>query len=190
AGGGDDSVVLDFGAGLFENAQGGVKFHIDGGAGQDGLTVLGTRGRDVFDLGMKRGVAVINLNGDAEVDAVAENQEEFRVYGRGADDTLNAGGSEVVGAPFAFAVTLSGGDGNDQTVGGAAVTTHEGGAGDDLMVGGPSVDEYVFTGGGLGADTIVDAGGQNNIAIFGDPNGGRGSGFIGPIRLNLGQTTE
>src|SRR5262249_5378125 len=136
-GDGDDAITIDQTDGTFVQPNGNeVQINIDGGPGDhDNFMLYGTPGNDVIDIGMTADTPAFNLNGDVDIDVIVTSAEEFRIFGQAGDDTLNAGGSSVVGDPFATAVALFGGDGNDTTIGGAYVSSHIGGAGNDTMIG-------------------------------------------------------
>jgi Ca2+-binding RTX toxin-like protein len=64
----------------------------------------------------------------------------------------------------------------------------EGGIDDDLMFGQGGNDTYIFSGGGLGEDTIIEAGDNDETGAVNDLHDTLDfSGFIGSVKLDLGQ---
>jgi Ca2+-binding RTX toxin-like protein len=202
-GDGIDAVTLDlsggaFGPGFTPEAGGSSEIEIavdTGDTPQDGITVRGSAGDDVIDLGITGPTRAINLNGDDDADLTATGGNvEYRVYAGAGSDRVNAGGGPAVGGPFQ-GLTLDGGAGDDTLVGGGegmftTFNTFEGGPGNDLMVGSSALDRYFFTGAHLGHDTVSDVADQNNDTLIFCDFGGIGvGGFAGPVNLNLGLTT-
>ncbi|WP_417624700.1 calcium-binding protein [Paremcibacter congregatus] len=96
-----------------------------------------------------------NLYGDLGADTLEGGADNDSLYGGDGSDTLrgDAGNDALYGE--AGNDTLEGGDGDDILYGGAGSDILKGGLGDDL---------YIF-GANDGADTIIDAGGINEIAF-------------------------
>lgn len=131
--------------------------------------------------------------------------QSISVDAQGSDDSVDLSLVDV-GHGFSginSAVTLLGGAGNDVLTGSAyadsisgddGYDTIIGGAGDDSMTGGAGGDRYVFSGTGLGSDTVVEAdssGEQDIMNLYTlasidilDFNGITGSG----ITINAGST--
>lgn len=183
----DDAVTLDFGNGLFVRPDGSeVKVTVDaGGPGHDRFTLRGTAGNDTFDLGTAGGVGAVNLNADADADITLVNLDELYVHGGGGKDQLSGAGGAVVGGPWAAGLALYGGPGDDTLIGGAGVNHLQGDGGNDTLIGGPTLDRYAFSGGNLGADTVVDTPGQNNTLLFGGLAAAGIPDFAGPVTVDL-----
>ncbi len=123
--------------------------------------VLGSNAADNI-VGNTGNNILIGLNGDDVIDGGAGN------------DTLDGGvGNDL----------LIGGTGDDSVLGGVGNDTLNGGAGDDTLVGGSGSDRYLFTGTGLGSDSISEPTG----GIDGDTLDFSLAGFA--ININLGLTT-
>lgn len=170
AGGDDDLVTVD---GTFAGAD-----TLDGGAGNDTLSLLPTDNRSLI-VNMDTGV----------VDDGQSGTQQFANF-----ENLGTGGGNDSGTVGANLITTSGGndtvaggDGNDTLDGGDGADRLSGGVGNDLLIGG-SGDDSVSGGGGndtveggAGNDTIDGAFG-NDLLIGGDGNdtilGGAGNDTI------------
>lgn len=149
---GDQTVILDFGAGTFApGVSGAAGIAIDLGAGtDDALKIVGTSGADNLVCGS----AGIAINADAFVDITASNVEAFVISLGDGDDALTGAGNAATGnAAFATALTVYGGAGNDTLRGGAGDDTLSGGAGNDTFVMGAGPDGADALNGGPGTDT-------------------------------------
>lgn len=124
------------------------------------LTVIGTTKNDTI---------VVSLSKDGETITVSESSgSRFR---RSAPAKSSFSASEVTsvvidagagndkvslrgarGTPFSIAASISGGDGDDDLIGGSGDDSISGGAGDDKLVGGEGVDTL---NGGDGDDLII-----------------------------------
>lgn len=101
------------------------------------------------------------------VDPATQRGKTVSLRTRQLIDTLNSV-EAAIGSAFADELrgnakqsnTLSGGDGDDLLVGGNAGDVLNGGMGNDKLIGGKGNDNFIYRKGD-GADTIVDAGGQN-----------------------------
>src|SRR5262245_37270466 len=186
-----DNVTIDFTNGLFlQNNGGEVKFQVDGGGhDHDYFNIKGSKGDDHIDLGTMDGFGVVDFNADGDIDITLQNLEEFYIRGGDGNDEIDAGGNASIGFAFAFGLGLYGQAGNDTLTGGGNVNLFEGGQGNDTMNGGATLDKYMFSGGALGADTIVDTAGQNNALSFGNLSGLGIPNFAGPVVVDL-RTTD
>ena len=162
---GDQTLILDFGGGLFAtgvSGSAGITVNLGTGTG-DALKVIGTTGRETFVLGSLG----ISLNNDGFVDVTAANVEQFVVSLDDGDDTLSGAGNATTGAAFPTAITVFGGAGNDTLRGGAGDDTLNGGAGNDTFTNG---DGVVFDGndtmiGGAGSDTADYSARTANLVV-------------------------
>lgn len=103
----------------------------------------------------------------------------------------NEGNDTIIGGPNTEFIDggadddfLVGGGGNDTILGGPGNDSIDGGAGDDSLVGGSGSDTFIFSGAGLGSDTIVEAAGNvdNDWLDF--------SGFTaGGVNIDLSQSS-
>jgi len=122
---GDQTLIFDFGGGLFATGVSGtpgIAVDLGGGSG-DALKLIGTTGHDDLVLG----TTGISLNNDTTVDLTATHVETFVISLDDGDDSLSGAGNATTGAAFPTAFTVYGGAGND---------TLRGGAGDDTLYGG------------------------------------------------------
>ena len=150
---GDQTLILDFRGGLFgagTSAGPGITIDLGGEATLDALKVIGTPGADAFVFG----AAGISLNPDAFLDVTMTHVEQWVVnLDAGNDSFSGMGNTATGGAPFASALAIFGGEGNDTLRGGTAADTYMGGNGDDTFVGGPAADGGDTLSGGAGVDT-------------------------------------
>ncbi len=124
--GGIDALTLDLAGGAFgpgaevePTGTSEIEFAINLGAGADELTLGGTSGKDELSIG----VGGTNLNSDNDVDATLSGVDAIMILAGGNDDTLDAGGDSVVGAPSPLPITADGDAGADDLVGGNATTS-------------------------------------------------------------------
>lgn len=146
------------------------KLVINGGAGDDVITVSGTRavpatlnggdGNDILTGGIGNDV----INGGNGNDTLDGGAGKDQISGGAGADTITGG---------AGADTIHGNDGNDNINGGAGDDTLYGDAGDDTLQGGDGNDR-VF--GGSGNDTLLGGAGRDRI------DGGRGSDTLYTVR--------
>ncbi len=164
-GGDDDGNDLLFGE------DGDDELH--GGAGSDGLFGGDDDGNDLL----------FGEDGDDVLDGGAGNDGLFGgdddgndlLFGEDGDDVLHGGAGND---------GLFGGDdaGNDLLFGEAGNDMLAGGAGPDQLDGGAGNDTYLFIGGGLGSDLVVEAANLDADTLdF--------SGFIGAVTVDLALTT-
>ena len=166
-----------------------------GGNGDDVLRLMGYSGDDDFNVSVDSSL-VSGLGGDTVVidhdpsyaTILAENIEVLDVQGGAGNNSLYV--SDDLGQAGVFAISFTGGDGNDTlygwnqsssvgitATGGAGDDTLYGGSGDDTLMGGAGND-YIEgdpgndqIDGGTGDDTIVWRNGDGNDQI----DGGAGS---------------
>lgn len=152
--------------------------YLDGGAGEDLLTLEAISGQSVYfvvdsmgqvDDGMLstiRNFEVFHVFGQGRADDFIalwdgnDTAEGFAgndtLYGGGGSDRLRGGaGDDGLGGGDG-ADTLNGGGGNDLIYGDGGDDRLRGGLGDDTMWGGAGADRFIFTAGDGGGDLIVD----------------------------------
>ena len=124
----------------------------DGGEGNDSLTiddmdtsVIGGAGLDKVTVSGATGSVTLNLT-DGEIETVLATASTFA-------NTFDATGA-------AWAVSITGGSGNDTIIGGNLNDMLTGGAGDDSISGGEGNDALT---GGLGADKLFGDGGNDTL---------------------------
>ena len=171
---GDQTLLLDYGAGLFArgtSTRAGAIVAL--GDGTDGLRLLGSAGADTWTAG----AAGFALDGDAFLDVTASGVEDTIItLGAGAD-TFSAAGSTTTGAALATAITIYGSAGADSLRGGAGADTVDGGDDADVLRGGTASDGADVLRGGPGIDT-VDYGSRTapiTAALDGTANDGEAS---------------
>jgi hypothetical protein len=176
--GGSDTVTMTVGV------SGPVMFDVDGGDGPDVVRYSGTAGPDQIQLARNGDDVATFAPGTALLDTTAV--ERLIVAGLGGADTIAAGN----GLATLTALTLDGGDGDDDVRGGDGADTLLGGDGNDHVDGnigadrallGPGDDRFQWDPGdgsdvveGQGGDDALDFNGSNigeEIAV--SANGGR-----------------
>ena len=138
----------------------------DGGAGTDTLTVTVSAKAKNLDLGLTRGVEVLDLgsgfltgtNGAdvfdlRGVDSVINDVNAINL--QSGNDTFHGSADRDRVQGGNGADTLNGGLGNDALSGGAGADVLNGGAGNDRLTGGGAGDTFVYDG---GDDLITDFG--------------------------------
>jgi Ca2+-binding RTX toxin-like protein len=149
---GDQTLILDYGGGLFaigSKTAAGVTVDLGGQTGADAVKVIGTPGVDNFVAG----AAGIALNSDAFVDITLANVEELVFSLDDGDDTFSGAGNATTGAAYGAAIVVYGGNGNDTLRGGDGNDTLYGGAGNDLFLTGAVADGNDALHGGADTDT-------------------------------------
>ena len=150
---------------------------LEGAAGTDALN--GDAGVDLLDGGigddaLDGGDGNDRLFGRLGNDRLLGGNDDDELYGEEGNDTLEGGSG---------ADTLVGGIGDDTLIGGDGADTLTGGAGNDTLEGGDGGDAYIFAGGELGADNIIENFGTGGRDLLNFAT------FAGPVTLNLGLTT-
>jgi Ca2+-binding RTX toxin-like protein len=199
----NDVLTLDMSGGAFapgftpEGDPAEIEFVVDSGnTPQDTLTILGTPGDDVIELGLTGDVRTVNLNGDADADLIAFGEYlEFRVDGGLGNDVIDGSGNRVVGGTFqGFTLyggagndTLAGEGGNDNLFGEGGNDSLDGGTGDDYQVGGIGDDSLLGRSGddtlrGSAGNDVMDGGAGVDFLYGGDGNdkllGGAGDDWL------------
>ncbi len=142
------------------------------------MTINAGDGNDTVDVSA---VAVAGLVASGEIgdDLLVGSSSDDTLSGGDGADTLNSDGgndslSGGIGADNINGGTgndsIDGGDNNDTLIGDAGNDTLIGGLGDNSLQGGTNDDIYVFTGAGLGTNTVDDetsGGGTDTIDISG-----------------------
>lgn len=123
----------------------------DGGAQQDGLTLVATGATKIVVSG-NAGLALVNTGNTKVV-----NFDASGVTATGADGTVTFASANTTASA---AVSIKGGAGNDTLTGNAGMDTIVGGAGDDTINGGLNND--VLTG-GAGKDLFI----QTDVSVSG-----------------------
>jgi Ca2+-binding RTX toxin-like protein len=185
-GGGNDIIYGGTGTSSDTVGGGGAGDVIFGGAGRDTIRTGGgddvIYGDDGIDTVEVTADADLTATGDAAAATVAGGGMVKTLFG--VEVVVLAGGpgdNRLDAAGFAGPVALSGGAGNDTLLGGPGDDTLEGGAGDDRLGGGEGADTYLFPGGDLGGDTVVEDGDDPGDELS-------FNGFAGPVTLDLGST--
>jgi Ca2+-binding RTX toxin-like protein len=170
-GGGNDRIVGDRGADTMNGGSGDDTLVWNNGDGSD--TINGDDGRD--DVEVNGAVAdgdvfTVNPNG-ARIKFDRTNLVPFTLD-IGSAETMHANGgggndSVTIGDVGAFAVTASGGPGDDTLTGGPSADTLLGGSGDDTITGGGGLDVIQ---GDDGDDTVNVRDNTADVARGGDGN--------------------
>ncbi len=183
--------TLTGGAGSDTLTGGAGNDSLDGGAGDDTYafvtntqldsdTVADSAGLDrLYFVGSTNNVAVSlglttqqTVNANLKLTLLSATALE-NIYGGSGNDTLTGN---------TFNNSLVGGDGNDILSGGIGNDALYGQGGDDSLDGGTQDDRYLFlTTTQLGADTVADGGGTDELYFVGSTNG---------VAVNLGLTTQ
>lgn len=143
----------------FEDASGPgdvaeIDFTVDLGGGSNALTLSGGADPDHLVLG----TTGINLTGDDDSDVAIIGSLAMELRGNSGADYLSAAGGFGTGDPVSFAVTLNGGNGDDELHGGGGADNLLGGNDKDSMYGNSGAD--VLNGGN--GDDIEDGGPGND----------------------------
>lgn len=149
----NEKVIFDllpgsFGSTIF-SATGGVT--VDMGTGTDSFMIRGTAAADKFQAGNSAaGETYFDLTNDNKADIRVIGSDSFSVSMLGGADTFTAAGGAISAAhilstvtalvPMTTAITVFGGDGNDQLQGGDGNDSLWGGAGDDTFKTATSAD--------------------------------------------------
>ena len=184
-----DENVLSGGPGT-DTLRGGQGTNLlDGGPDADVMS--GGSGVDYLDYSSRTNPVTVDFDGDdgeaGEGDSVGESIEF--ILGGAGNDTLSAGGSNVVGlyggagddtlqamsSPSTDVQFADGGPGDDELVGGSFIDFLLGGDGADTLRGGAGPDELA---GGAGRDLVrgengedaVSGGGGNDVVVGGGGN--------------------
>jgi len=130
---------------------------LDGGTGDDRVHIASSSAIDVsLD---SAGTVVVTGDGTETLIGI-----ESLSVGSGHDTLTGDGGANLLFAGFGDDTVfgsnggdlLAGQDGNDTVFGGGGGDTIIGGDGSDTFTGGTGADTFVYSGGGLGTDTISD----------------------------------
>jgi hypothetical protein len=147
--GGEDTLAMAVGA-----ASGPVPVNFDGGEAQDVVHYNGTAGPDEIPVVANGAEASVAPAGTSRLDALAES---LVVSGLDGADTITAVGNL---APLT-AITMNGGDGNDQLLGSNGNDQLLGGGGDDFVDGNQGADTALL---GDGNDHFQwDPGDSNDV---------------------------
>jgi Ca2+-binding RTX toxin-like protein len=95
------------------------------------------------------GLTITDLKANPIANVVLSGFPRAIITGGDGGDTIDASG-------FTGAAVLIGGAGNDCLVGGAGPDTLQGGTSDDTLIGNGGQDDFVFTNGVLGRDTVKE----------------------------------
>ncbi|MFO1005163.1 MAG: choice-of-anchor D domain-containing protein [Planctomycetaceae bacterium] len=180
-GAGNDSLIGNGGNDVLTGGLGVDSF--DGGDDNDSLTI------DNFDTSVNGGagldrVTVTGATGAVNLNLTTGQIETVIASSSAFDNLFDASGA-------AWAVSITGGSGNDTLIGGNLNDTLTGGAGDDSLVGNGGNDTLT---GGLGADAFDGGADNDSLTIDNDDtsvNGGSGldrvtvTGATGAVNLNL-----
>ncbi|MEO8475940.1 MAG: hypothetical protein ABI572_02675 [Actinomycetota bacterium] len=150
-----------------------IEIYVSLGGGTDSLRVMGGNQRDSIVAGTT-GQPRINLNageGDT-VDydlSVMDNVELLAIDGNGRADSISATGSFGTGSVLRRAITIAGGDGNDNLTGGAGadVLTDKTGTGDADVLIGKGGGDTLSTRDGDGRDRAIGGPGTDTCAVDG-----------------------
>ena len=180
-GSGNDSLIGNDGNDSLTGGLGADSF--DGGADNDSLTIENLDTSVVGGLGLDR-VTVTGATGAVNLNLTAGQIETVIASSSAFHNTFNASGAT-------WAVSITGGNGNDTLIGGNMKDTLIGGAGNDSLVGNDGDDSLT---GGLGADSL-DGGADNDSLTIENFDtsviGGLGldrvtvTGATGVVSLNL-----
>lgn len=152
---GDDAVYLDLSGGAFSGAftgDGAVSIAL--GAGVDRVAVLGTAGKDVFQLGTDGDELLLDADGDDRADVAIAGAPSVVLSTGAEQDTVRADGAALGVAPAALPLSVFGGGNRDSLVGGAAGDSLFGGIGNDWFDAGAAPAGGDTFDGGDGVDTI------------------------------------
>jgi Ca2+-binding RTX toxin-like protein len=163
---GDVRVTLDlsrgpFGPGLTPEASGvsEIEVHINFKPGSliQQLTIIGSEGRDRFDVGGHgAGGNLANLNADDDNDDISMgNVDLLTIRTLGGRDTIDADGVPGFDIPYIGPLRVLSGAGSDIVRAGRGVLTARTSSGNDQVLGGPARDRIS---GGAGADRIKGQG--------------------------------
>lgn len=145
------------------------------------LNVSATAAAERIEVG-RVGPNVVGVNLNAQADGSAQDADvtirsprgdelTVKIRGKGGDDTLSAlGGPAFSGLPAVARLSLNGGPGDDEMVGGPGKDTLAGDDGDDVMLGGRGADRLTVGPGrdlakaGKGPDQIFNRSSVGGIA--------------------------
>jgi hypothetical protein len=149
-----------------------IEIFVNLGGGNDSLRVAGSNQRDTMVAGTQDGQSRINLNADEEatVDydlSVMDNVDGLVISGNGKGDSISATGSFGTGTVLQRAITIAGGDGNDDLTGGRGpdVLTDRSGTGDTDVLVGKGGDDRVSTRDGDRRDRAVGGPGNDTCVV-------------------------
>jgi serralysin len=131
---------------------------LEGGSGTDRLD--GGFGNDVYILSDQNDTIIEGTTGGFDVIissfniSLPENVEALTLASDAAEGTGNEFNNNITGNETAN--LLVGREGNDTLNGAAGADTLVGGASNDSLIGGSGTDIFLYSGSGLGADTISD----------------------------------
>ena len=198
-GAGNDTLVSGLGNDTLDGSTGSNV--LNGGLGHD--TLNGGLGADVLDGGdgndlLKFDSFDISISGGSGIDSASVTNASAAVslnltssLIESVNATTSIYGNTFTAAGATWAVTITGGSGNDTIVGGNLNDSLTGGAGNDLMSGGMGNDTLS---GGLGADALVGNDGNDtlnfdnlDINVFGGAGADQAvvNGATGPVILNV-----
>lgn len=179
AGAGGQRAVLSLSSGPFApgrtdepDASDEIEIFVNLGGGNDSLRVAGSNQRDTIVAGTQGDQSRINLNADegATVDydlSVDDNVELLAINGNGKGDSISATGSFGTGTVLQRAITITGGDGNDDLTGGrgADVLSDKSGTGDTDVLVGKGGNDALSTRDGDRRDRAVGGPGNDTCAV-------------------------
>ncbi|MEZ0233655.1 MAG: calcium-binding protein [Actinomycetota bacterium] len=149
-----------------------IEIFVNLGGGNDSLRVAGSNQRDTMVAGTLDGQSRVNLNADEEatVDydlSVDDSVEGLVISGNGKGDSISATGSFGTGTVLQRAITIAGGDGNDDLTGGrgADVLTDRSGTGDTDVLVGKGGDDRVSTRDGDRRDRAIGGPGNDTCVV-------------------------
>ncbi len=173
---GPQTVILDYMGGTFAMGTASAPgVTVDLNTGADALKIRGSKAADAYVFGSTG----ITINTDANKDITVTAVESFVVsLSDGADTFSGAGSAATGGAPFATAVTVYGGAGNDVLRGGNGNDTLFGGDNNDTFQTGLSAaaDGDDDMNGGAGTDTVDYSTRSANLTVTMDGMADDGEG--------------
>ena len=134
------------------------------GDGQiDSVVVNGTNVADQIAVtGSATGITVSGLAASVHITGIEPSRDQLTVNALAGDDTVDASGLQA----NAIALTLNGGDGNDNLIGSAGNDLIDGGRGNDIASMGAGNDTFVWNPGD-GSDTVEGQGGNDTMQFNG-----------------------
>ncbi len=154
-GAGDEAVYVDFSEEAFSGAtKGDGSISVALGEGADRVTVLGTLGKDSFQLGTDGDELLLDVSGDDRADVFVSGAPRVVLSTGGNVDAVRADGVALAVQPASLPLTVYGGGARDSLIGGAADDELFGGIGNDWFDGGSAPAGSDAFDGGEGVDTI------------------------------------
>jgi Ca2+-binding RTX toxin-like protein len=134
------------------SGEGSISVSLGGGA--DRLAVLGTLGRDSFQLGSDGELLLLDADGDDRADVSIAGTPAVSLSTGGEQDSVRADGVALDVDPAALPLRIYGGGNRDSLVGGAAADALFGGLGNDWFDAGSGPAGGDTFDGGEGLDAI------------------------------------